>query len=57
MLLLRDIKIGLTGFPRPDLIDKEIERAVALMQSVVETGRYIRDRVVVPIKVTTTDIL
>ncbi|CAI8001069.1 Isoleucine--tRNA ligase, cytoplasmic, partial [Geodia barretti] len=36
--------------PRPDLIDKEIERAVSLMQSVVETGRYIRDKVVVPIK-------
>ena len=43
---------GLTGFPnRPDLIDKEIERAVGLMQSVVEAGRYIRDKIVIPIKV------
>ena len=36
---------------RPDLIDEVMERSVALMQSVVEAGRYIRDVKVVPIKV------
>ena len=41
-----------TGFLyRSDLIDQAIERAVSLMQSVVEAGRYIRDVKVVPIKV------
>ena len=36
---------------RSDLIDREIERAVALMQSVIELGRYIRDIKVIPVKV------
>jgi isoleucyl-tRNA synthetase len=36
--------------PRSDLIDVEIERAVSLMQNVVEAGRYVRDVRVVPIK-------
>ena len=36
---------------RSDLIDRDIERAVALMQSVIELGRYIRDIKVIPVKV------
>ena len=36
---------------RADLIDQEIERAVASMQSVIELGRYIRDQKVIPTKV------
>ena len=44
-----------TGFlNRPDLIDEGIERAVSLMQSVVEAGRYIRDVKVIPTKVHST---
>ena len=35
---------------RSDLIDKEIERAVAHMQSVIVAGRYIRDQKVIPTK-------
>ncbi len=42
---------------RPDLIDLDIERAVAGMQSVVELGRYIRDIKVLPVKVTSTPSL
>ena len=37
---------------RTDLIDEEIENAVARMQSVIELGRYIRDVKVLPTKVT-----
>ena len=40
---------GLTCFS--DLIDRDIERAVAVMQSVIELGRYIRDIKVIPVKV------
>ncbi|XP_066158499.1 isoleucine--tRNA ligase, cytoplasmic [Euwallacea fornicatus] len=39
-------------FPTPDatLIDLNIERAVARMQSVIELGRVVRDRKTIPIK-------
>ena len=36
--------------PRKDLIDVDIERAVARMQSVVDLGRVLRDRKTMPIK-------
>ena len=36
--------------PREDLIDVDIERAVARMQAVVELGRVVRDRRTMPIK-------
>ncbi len=35
---------------RSDLIDKDIERAVAHMQSVIMAGRYVRDQKVIPTK-------
>ncbi len=38
---------------RVDLIDSSIEKAVAMMQSVIELGRYIRDVKVMPTKVRT----
>ena len=41
----------LTKYHRADLIDQNIEQAVARMQSVIELGRYIRDVKVIPIKV------
>lgn len=36
---------------REDLISAEIEETVARMQVVIELGRYLRDRKVVPVKV------
>ncbi|XP_072027331.1 isoleucine--tRNA ligase, cytoplasmic-like [Amphiura filiformis] len=36
--------------PREDLIDSKIERAVSRMQSVIELGRYLRDRNTIPTK-------
>ena len=36
---------------REDLIDKEIERRVALMLSVIELGRVVRERKTLPLKV------
>ena len=36
---------------KENLIDHEIERSVARMQSVIELGRIIRDRKALPIKV------
>ena len=36
--------------PRTDLIDEDIERSVARMQSVVELGRVVRDRRTMPVK-------
>ena len=42
---------------RSDLIDRDIERAVALMQSVIELGRYIRDIKVIPVKVSDSDVI
>ena len=36
---------------RKELISKEIEETVARMQVVIELGRYLRDRKVIPIKV------
>lgn len=36
--------------PRLDLVDKNIERAVQRMQTVIELGRVVRDRKTVPIK-------
>lgn len=36
--------------PNKNLINKDIERAVARMQSVIELGRVIRDRKTIPIK-------
>lgn len=35
---------------REDLVNKEIEETVSRMQTVIELGRYIRDKKVVPIK-------
>ncbi|XP_018567070.1 isoleucine--tRNA ligase, cytoplasmic [Anoplophora glabripennis] len=44
--------VHFTMLPEPDqkLIDTNIERAVARMQSVIELGRVIRDRKTIPIK-------
>ena len=42
--------VFISGY-REDLIDKDIEVTVSRMQSVIELGRYIRDRAVIPIKV------
>ena len=36
---------------RENLIHKEIERRVALMQTVIELGRVVRDRKTLPLKV------
>lgn len=36
---------------RIDVIDEDIERAVSLMQNIIELGRKIRDRKTLPIKV------
>ena len=38
------------AFDREDLIDSKIERAVSRMQSVIELGRYLRDRNTIPSK-------
>ena len=40
-------------FSREDLIHKEIERRVALMQTVIDLGRVVRERKTLPIKVGT----
>jgi len=34
----------------PNMVDEDIERRVALMQAVIETGRVLRDRNTLPIK-------
>lgn len=49
--LERSIHFIMMPQPNRGIIDKEIERAVKKMQSVVELGRVIRDRVTIPIKV------
>lgn len=36
---------------RENLIDEEIERRVALMQTVIELGRVVRERKTLPLKV------
>lgn len=46
----RSVHFLMIPSPRESLIDTEIERAVANMQSVVELGRVVRDRNTLPIK-------
>lgn len=40
-----------TVLSRNDLVDVNIEETVSHMQTVIELGRYIRDKKVVPVKV------
>lgn len=42
--------------PRLDIIDQNIERSVANMQTVIELGRVIRDKHSQPMKVSTSHI-
>lgn len=47
---LESVHYNMIPDPRVDQIDKNIERAVQRMQSVIELGRVVRDRKTVPMK-------
>lgn len=47
---LESVHFNMIPDPKLDLVDKDIERAVQRMQSVIELGRVLRDRKTIPIK-------
>lgn len=47
---LDSVHFNMIPDPKLDLVDKDIERAVQRMQSVIELGRVLRDRKTIPIK-------